>query len=182
MGFGSRGFQSFSCNYTAKSAVNGRCGTSGDKSCTTSTLTGTTTTTTTTSPPVINFTINSMTATQINYTINSIDNNGVSLPLPFNYPTYQDTTQSPPVQTTCSPIVNLLAQSGSNNYNISFNFPNPITTTATATLSTQLPSGPYNVSLAYFNSPVCPNYFISNNSTPATLTTAASSGYYTFTV
>ena len=178
MGFGSRGFQSFSCNYTAKSAVNGRCGTSGDKSCTTSTLTGTTTTTT--SPPVINFTINSMTATQINYTINSIDNNGVSLPLPFNYPTYQDTTQSPPVQTTCSPIVNLLAQSGSNNYNISFNFPNPITTTTTtttSTLSTQLPSGTYNVSLAYFNSPVCPNYFISNNST-----TAASSGYYTFTV
>ena len=178
MGFGSRGFQSFSCNYTAKSAVNGRCGTSGDKDCTTSTLTGTTTTTTTTSPPVINFTINSMTATQINYTINSIDNNGVSLPLPFNYPTYQDTTQSPSVQTTCSPIVNLLAQSGSNNYNISFNFPNPITTTTTttATLSTQLPSGTYNVSLAYFNSPVCPNYFISNNST------AASSGYYTFTV
>jgi len=133
------------------------------------TLTGTTTTTT---PPTITFTINNMTSTSITYTI-------IGGSIPFNYPTYQDITQSPPVQTTCSTIVNLLAQSGGNNYSISFNFPNPITTTtttATATLSHQLPSGTYNVSLAYFISPVCPNYFISNNST------SASSGYYTFTV
>ena len=65
MGFGSRGFQSFSCNYTAKSAVNGRCGTPSTTQCITSTLTGTTTT----PPPTITLTINSITTTTINYTI-----------------------------------------------------------------------------------------------------------------
>ena len=82
MGFGSRGFQSFSCNYTAKSAVNGRCGTSGDKSCTTSTLTGTTTTPTSVT---ISVTITGMTTTSITYKINSIINGSTSIETSYSF-------------------------------------------------------------------------------------------------
>jgi len=71
MGFKTQGRQQFPSNYTAKSAVNGRCGTPSTTQCITSTLTGTTTTPTSVT---ISATITAMTTTSITYTINSINN------------------------------------------------------------------------------------------------------------
>jgi hypothetical protein len=184
MGFKTGGQQAIACNSKARSAVNGRCGTPSTTQCITSTLTGTTTT----PPPTITLTINSMTATSINYTIV-----GGSTELP----------------SSCSPVVNLVAANTKNTINTTntnivsapyFNLQLQtnsqniiINTPLSATLYSgtsqnnntpfnQLPSGTYNVYLAYWNSSICPNYFITNNSTQPTPTTAAVSGYYTYTV
>lgn len=185
MGFKTGGQQSTPTGYSAKRVVIGRCGTPSSTQCITATLTGTTTT----PPPTITLTINSMTATSINYTIV-----GGSTELP----------------SSCSPVVNLVAANTKNTinttnttntnivsapyFNLQTNSQNiiinqPLSATLYSGTSqnnntpfNQLPSGTYNVYLAYWNNSICPNYFITNNSTPPTPTTAAVSGYYTYTV
>jgi hypothetical protein len=194
MGFKTGGQQPFSCNYKARSAVNVKCGTPSSTQCITSTLTGTTTTTTTTTtPPTITLTINNMTSTSITYTIIG----GASFTFPSNCSPVvslvaantnntinsTNTTNNTNTNIDSAPYFNLPTTINSQNINIQLSTPlNSGTTQNNNTPFNELPSGTYNVYLAYFISPVCPNYFITNNSTPPTSTTPAVSGYYTYTV
>ena len=190
MGFKTGGQQPFSCNYKARSAVIGRCGTPSTTQCITSTLTGTTTTTT---PPIITFTINNMTSTSITYTIIG----GASFTFPSNCSPVvslvaantnntinsTNTTNNTNTNIDSAPYFNLPTTINSQNINIQLSVPlNSGTTQNNNTPFNELPSGTYNVYLKYWNSSTCPNYFITNNSTPPTPTTAAVSGYYTYTV
>ena len=176
MGARSRGQQSYPTNYTARSAVNGACGTSGNKGCTRATLTGATTAT----PQLtLNITITSMTAdSHIDYTVTSTNIissniwNGENM---YNLPSscYNSVTL-PPVY-----LVVLDANNNPVSYP-QFGLPSPFTIpqgvgtglgySTTAPINTelnQLPSGSYTVSLSNGNNTnsACPTVILNQTYT-----------------
>jgi hypothetical protein len=166
MGFKTGGQQAIACNSKAKSAVNGRCGTSGNKGCTTVTLTGTDPS----SGPVktlinVYHTINSMTTTTINYTITSITyNDGTSVTYPYTFP-----TGSP--DSVCSSVVTLCAANTSNPPSgiyatPSFNLPTTTTNQGTTITSDKI------------NTPITSTFFYAPNApTMSVLSSGASYAY-----
>jgi hypothetical protein len=161
MGFGTNGQQSFSCNSKAKSAVIGKCGTPSSTQCITATLAGTTTT----PVPTIYFTINSMTSTQITYTITNITNSDGTSMSSYTFPS------------NCGLEVYLTIGNATSGYSEPyFNFPNPITSSAVNTPITtnyiylgtgsptvsQLPKGNYPVNFSYYYYYPCQNVVLNN--------------------
>jgi hypothetical protein len=185
MGNKSRGFQTFPCNYTARSAVNGRCGTSGEKTCSTATLTGTAPSPVPNTLINVYHTINSITTTTINYQITSITySDGTPVTYPYTLPLSQ----------TCSSVVTLCAGNYSESSSIyatpSFNLPTTITsdkinTPITAnffyapnapTFSVLSPGACYAYVAWWLNTEGCITPLLNNGSSPT------QSGYFNFSI